>query len=143
MGLAKYLFNKFPYADTYSKRTAPTTPGTVTICGTSAHRIVVANLNAQYYPGPPRAMGMDDRQHRLQYFDRALRHLADHIQRTRTHPCIVAFPWRIGCGRAKGQWRLYSTLIMQWLNSSKTHDGRPIKVTVYQLLDTRSDTDKE
>ena len=142
-GLARYLFQKFPYADTYASRTKPTLPGTATTCGTSAHRKVIVNLNAQYYPGAPRPHTKDSRQNRLQYFDHALSSLAQHIHRTRAHPCSVAFPWRIGCGLAKGQWRLYSTLIMDWIARTRTTDNHPITVTVYQLLDRTSGGNQE
>ena len=142
-GLARYLFRRFPYADTYSARGPPAKLGTATICGTSAHRKVVANLNAQYYPGPPRENTHDSRQKRLQYFDHALGSLAAHIHKYRSHPCAVALPWRIGCGLARGQWRLYSTMIMDWANRTRTSDGHRITVTIYQLLDTAASNNKQ
>ena len=132
-GLARHMFRVFPYANTYQHRGLHAIPGTVTICGSASHEQWIANMNAQYYPGPPRASGKDDRQHRLQYFEQCLQALTQHINDSCTHPCSVAFPWRIGCGLAKGVWRLYSTLIMRWIGNVRTQDGHPPRVTVYQL----------
>ena len=60
--------------------------------------------------------------------------LSDHsIQEHDDHPCDLAFPWRIGCGLAMGDWRVYASLIMHWARATRTRDGRHIKVAVYQL----------
>ena len=132
-GLARYMFRVFPYANTYKQRGPHATPGTVIICGTAAHKRWIANMNAQYYPGPPSKHGKDDRQHRLQYFEQCLQALGQHIHDAHAHPCSVAFPWRIGCGLAQGTWRLYSTLIMRWSSRVRTLDGHAPRVSVYQL----------
>ena len=137
-GLAKYMFHVFPHADTYSQRGPHDTPGTVTICGSATHKRWIANMNAQYYPGPPQQFGKDDRQRRLQYFEQCLQALEIHIREAHVYPCSVAFPWRIGCGLAKGIWRLYSTLIVRWATRVRTRDGHPIQVSVYQLYPTSS-----
>ena len=99
--------------------------------GTTRQHIV--NMNVQYFPGQPRSNGTDSRQHRVRYFAQCLRALAQHIGDRHEHPCRVAVPWRIGCGLAMGEWRVYASLIMHWSKTTRTADGRSIQVVVYQL----------
>jgi len=133
-GLTRTIFTKFAYANTYSTRREPAEPGTTTICGHSAHRVHIANLNAQYHPDAPRAAGKDSREHRRQYLRQCLEALSTYIHTECTHPCSVAMPWRVGCERARGNWRVYSNIIMDWLTTANTSDGQPIQVTVYQSV---------
>ena len=133
IGLARYIFHKFPYADTYTARDRPAQPGTIDLCGTGTTRQHIVNMNAQYFPGQPRSNGTDSRQHRVRYFAQCLRALTQHIGDRHEHPCRVAVPWRIGCGLAMGEWRVYASLIMHWSKTTRTADGRSIQVVVYQL----------
>ena len=132
-GLASYLFHKFPYSDTYRHREQPAQPGTIKICGTEDDAHIIVNMNAQYFPGGPRPDTIDSRRHRVQYFAQCLRALARHISESQQHPCGLAMPWRIGCGLAMGEWRIYASMIMHWSRSTRTADDRPIQLAVYQL----------
>ena len=96
-------------------------------------RSPTATTGVQYFPGQPRSNGTDSRQHRVRYFAQCLRALALHIGHRHEHPCRVAVPWRIGCGLAMGEWRVYASLIMHWSKTTRTADGRSIQVVVYQL----------
>lgn len=133
MGLARYIFHKHPHADTYTRRRQPSHPGTINVCGPGPRAQYIVNMNAQYFPGPPRSGNIDSRDHRVHYFAECLRAMARYIHKHHEHNCGVAIPWRIACGLAMGEWRVYASLIMHWAKSTRCRDGQPIHVTVYQL----------
>ena len=92
-GLAKYVFHKWPCADTYTNRQQTAQPGTNDLCQSGSHKQFIVNMNAQYYPGPPRPGNIDSRHHRVRYFTRCLRALARHIREHQHQHCGVAIPW--------------------------------------------------
>ena len=102
--LAKDMFARFPYADIYSGRLNPDTPGTCIIKGNGQDQRYVAALLGQYYPGFPKdsESPLDGTKTREKYFHRALVRLAK-TPRLES----VAFPWKIGCGAAGGNWEHY------------------------------------
>lgn len=105
--LAKTLFNAFPYADVYSQRTEPSTPGTITLRGNGQDQRYIVALFSQYYPGKTKYPnspkdGWDARLSNFKKCLNALKELPDGS---------FAFPWLIGCGAAGGNWDDYLSLL--------------------------------
>jgi len=102
--LAFDMFEKFPHADIYTSRTTHDKPGTIIIKGDGQQERYVAALLGQYYPGRARypMSSLDGLAPREKYFYHALLRLSQ-------VPDLesVAFPWRIGCGAAGGDWEHY------------------------------------
>jgi O-acetyl-ADP-ribose deacetylase (regulator of RNase III) len=109
-GLAAEIFKKYPEADIYTCRKINTLkkdfPGTIKVIGK------ICNLFGQYYPGPAK-YNKDSAKLREQWFKQCLTEIAklDGIK-------SVAFPWRIGCGLAKGNWNHYKTMIDDFANQN-------------------------
>ena len=110
-GLAKYLFDKFPFADVYITRTDEDCdvatlrdkPGTITISGNGKDERYVVNLMGQLYPGGFwDDMQEDSEERRHKFFHRGLVNLAK-VPNLNS----VAFPAGIGCGLAGGDWEWY------------------------------------
>lgn len=103
-GLAAAIFNRFEYANCYSERsekTKPDMPGTINICGNGTNERYVINMMAQYYPGPPMSVPVfKSVDNRFQWFRECLGKMM------KLHG-DMAFPWRIGCGIAEGDWDKY------------------------------------
>jgi hypothetical protein len=103
--LAKSVFTRYPYADIYSARTTPSVPGSIVIKGDGLDQRFVINLLGQYYPGCKYPTSKKDgKPARLGYF-------ASCLSKMKTLEGSFAFPWRIGCGAAGGDWNLYQELI--------------------------------
>lgn len=119
--LAKAVFDRFPYADVYTGRKIHDNPGTVRLCGEGDQRRVVA-LFGQYYPGFSRFPNSkkDGYEARFYYFQECLEQLEE-------LKGSFAFPWRIGCGAAGGDWVRYLREIKSF---AERIDG---DVTVYRL----------
>lgn len=143
-GLAEKLRNKFPYADAYGRRKPHTPsvatksdqdiPGTVRVLGPTDKQIgpYVACLFAQYRPGKsnlqdrkyriPECNAYDDTPElRLEWFDSGLSHLSKWLDQ---HPeCTrIAFPYKIGCGLAGGNWDDYMSRIAEF--ATLLHDRK-------------------
>jgi hypothetical protein len=123
--LSKDMFQNFPYADVYTGRVTPNTPGTIDIKGNGIDQRYVINMFGQYYPGEPRLpeSEIDGYQSREKYFHRALLKIAK-------IPDLdsIAFPWKIGCGAAGGDWTYYLGTLE---NFAKYRQDT--KVVIYQL----------
>ena len=104
-GLSKSIADRFPYADFYSKRTQPSTPGTIEIAGKEGQRKIIA-LYAQYAPGKAYGWSGETPEERERWFAECL----DRIGRIKNLRSI-AFPMYIGCGLAGGNWSNYEALI--------------------------------
>lgn len=104
-GLAKSLFDKFPYANVYSQRTSPDKLGTIKICGDGIYKRYVINMFAQYYPGKSK-YDNDSVKIRLKAFENCLAQISliNDLE-------SIAFPYNIGCGLAGGDWDAYLGLI--------------------------------
>ena len=111
-GAAKAIFDKYPHANTYERRvrgedgqtTNVDVPGTIAILGDGKEQRFVVNMYAQYYPGKPKypKSSLDGSAVRLSYFYTCLLRVAK-IPDLES----IAFPWRIGCNLAGGNWDLY------------------------------------
>jgi len=101
--LAKTMFEHFPHADIYSGRKHEDVPGTIIVRGEwgEPERPVI-NMLGQFYPGAPkyRHSKKDGNTARLSYFKQCLGSMVE-------LKGSFAFPWRIGCGAAGGDWNLY------------------------------------
>jgi O-acetyl-ADP-ribose deacetylase (regulator of RNase III) len=107
MGLAKSLFDRFPHANTYSKRDKPgSKPGSIDVLGNGEDERYVINMYAQYLPG---GAEVDSKLDRLKLFARCL----DEISELNGLESI-AFPYEIGCGLARGDWTSYKLLLYRF-----------------------------
>ncbi len=124
--LAFDVFEKYPYADIYTARTQPDQPGHLIIRGNGKDQRYVAAILGQYYPGRPRypKSSLDGIPAREKYFYHGLLRLAQ-------VPDLesVAFPWRIGCGAAGGDWDRYLGKIT---NFAQYVGEKGVKVRIYR-----------
>jgi O-acetyl-ADP-ribose deacetylase (regulator of RNase III) len=127
--LSASVFERFPHADIYAKRTGGKrdVPGTIVACGTigGADRLVV-NLLAQFYPGTAR-FANDTRALRLEWFQMCLDKLAEYV--TTNNVQSIAFPWNIGCGAAGGVWNNYLDIICKFAKQLPN-----ARITLYKLI---------
>jgi O-acetyl-ADP-ribose deacetylase (regulator of RNase III) len=131
-GISEQIARRWPNANIYAKRhgTTPNTanandegvPGTCVLLPTgSAKPRYIAALMAQVCPGNGKnsywclrygkQFDNDTNTVRLRYFEAALRDLATHLITVEVEDKTIAFPYRVGCGLAGGQWDLYEPLI--------------------------------
>lgn len=124
--LAKDVFERFPYSDIYAKREEADKPGHIIVRGNGKDQRYVVALLGQYYPGRPKypKSTLDGSPAREKYFYRGLLRLAQ-------VPDLesIAFPWRIGCGAAGGDWERYLGKIT---NFAQYVGEKGVKVRVYR-----------
>lgn len=121
-GLAKAIFDRYPYANIYENRENPDVPGTIIIKGNGQDQRYVIAILGQYYPGGPAFKGSDIYYNRLLYFKWGLEQISK-IKDLKS----IALPFNIGCGLANGKWEDYYDMI-------KTFDhacGYKVKITIY------------
>lgn len=126
LGLARDVFTKFPWANVYAKRPSHVSvPGTIEILGDGKTQRWVVNLNGQNSPGPIKQIGgMETPALRLRWFQQGLNELATVLKPGDS----VAFPERIGCKMAKGDWPSYLEKIKAFAQICETK-----QVTVYLI----------
>ncbi len=119
--LAYDVFKHFPYADIYSGRTSPDKPGTIIVKGNGVDKRFVVNMLGQYYPGFPKFpnSNLDGSLIREKYFHQCLLALAK-ISDLES----IAFPYRIGCGAAGGDWHRYLGNIINFSNYIKRNNAK-------------------
>lgn len=115
-GLAKQIFQRFPYSDIYSCRKdypmefRPLSwekPGSIITKGDGDSQRYVINMLCQISPGKyKQSYTTDSYENRLKYFQMAL----DKISRLKGLNS-VAFPYGIGCGLAGGNWDDYYSML--------------------------------
>lgn len=103
-GIAKIIFEKYPYADCYKDRKEPSIPGAIDVAGDGLFYRGIINMFSQYYPGkaqigPDR---LDSYKDRKIWFHSCLMSIAD-IKDLDS----VAIPYGIGCCLAGGDWIWY------------------------------------
>lgn len=127
--LAAYVFDKCPYADIYTGRTTPDKPGTIIIKGDGDSKRFVINMLGQYYPGSPKYPNstLDGPAIREKYFYHCLLRVAK-IKDLES----IAFPYKIACGAAGGNWKKYFGNIN---NFAKYVSNQGTKVVLYCLND--------
>jgi O-acetyl-ADP-ribose deacetylase (regulator of RNase III) len=117
----------------YTKRTPQNgthdTPGTMVVCGngTPDERWII-HMMAQIGPGKPssgaRRKG-DSAKDREQYFAACLHAVKEQLGPQLTS---IAFPSRIGCGMAGGNWAVYERMLEEWAASLLS-----VRVVLYEL----------
>lgn len=122
-GLAKTIFDLCPYANSYILRdhTNITNPGTIEIYGHEPSYRYIINMNAQYYPGKPSA-NFDTIQNRKKWFHNCLLEIIK-IPNLDS----IAFPSKIGCNLAGGDWEWYFKQIVKFEKQVE----RKAKVLIY------------
>jgi len=115
-GLAYGIFTKYPYANIYEERSSGKyihLPGDIHIRGDGNNNRYVINIMGQIYPGGPNKSGLlevtDNANNRKKFFYDCLIDIAE-------IPGLVeiAFPYRIGCGLAGGNWEEYEELLKKF-----------------------------
>lgn len=135
-GLAKRMFGLFPYADIYKKRGGDWTPdkvtlshseypGNILVMGNGNSERFIINMMGQFYPGPPKFPDskLDGTKSRERYFKSCLDRIAA-IKDLES----VAFPWKIGCNLAGGNWDNYFKMISNFAD----HMDSIAKVFIYK-----------
>lgn len=138
-GLSQTIADRYPYANPYQllipmKKGGNTAteetryiPGTCEIFGSGEER-KVACLFGQYAMGKPgkyNSFGIPDTaEDRIRYFEEALEDLVRQIP----HTSSVAFPYKIGCGLAGGNWVKYSMILQKFAKKNPS-----MKIVVYSL----------
>lgn len=111
-GLAKTLFDEYPYADTYTNRLGRTKMGTISVhCDGDKDRYII-NMYAQIFPGPPKTN--DVAKDRLTAFRLCMAQILK-IKDLKS----IAFPYKIGCGLAQGNWTEYLNVIKHFAAETK------------------------
>ena len=108
-GLAKIIFDKYPYSDIYTERTEKedvSKLGTIMVRGNGHDKRHVINMIAQYHPGKPRSYDpFDTAERREEWFQKCLDEIGKIPMKT------IAFPYKIGCNLAGGNWVKYKAMI--------------------------------
>src|SRR5690606_1284254 len=132
-GLSKYIFDRYPESNTYISD-FERIPGTISVHSVEDRRsefhedrrsefhedrrsefheessalrdVTIINMYAQRYPGKPR--DNDTSKHRIKWFKSCL----DEISKLGFKS--IRFPYKIGCGLAKGDWRIYKRAILEF-----------------------------
>ena len=114
-GIAQLIFNTFPYADIYAPRkkiairpSPDEIPGDIVIKGNGKDQRYIINMLCQVYPGRPKYPdskrdGYAAREH---YFELALEKITK-IENLKS----IAFPFKIGCNLAGGNWNNYLNML--------------------------------
>lgn len=134
--LADAMFKAFPYSDVYSHRVSydrtelplpGEQPGDIIIRGNGKNERYVINMFAQFYPGGVKYpdSSKDGYIARQTYFKNCLLKIMQ-IPDLES----IAFPYKIGCGVAGGDWNVYSRLIDIFARKMKEED---VKTFVIKL----------
>jgi O-acetyl-ADP-ribose deacetylase (regulator of RNase III) len=126
-GIARSIFDKYPYADCYLGRKENSDPGTIDIRGDGSNNRFVINMHSQVYPGGPKfpLSDLDGARIREKYFHKCFLKVA-RIPNLES----VALPWRIGCGLGGGDWNHYLQQIEIFSNYVEINYG--VKVKIYR-----------
>ena len=127
-GIAKDIFAKYPYSNCYDKRIDHAEPGTIQVCGDGLEQRGIINMFAQYYPG---ATGNDPAKldnviNRKKWFHLCLMRIAD-IENLHS----VAFPEKIACGLAGGDWVWYESTLTKFAHY--VHQKQNAITLIYKL----------
>lgn len=125
-GLYKNLVTKFPSLDVYRNRCflttvedrptynygvgARTKPGTITIMKIPGTHASVVHMFAQYSPGKHNETSIDNSKSRLFWFQTCLKLMTENILGNK----VVAFPHKIGCNLAGGNWDSYRNCLINF-----------------------------
>ena len=118
-GLARTIFRRYPEVNDYRQHETKRIPGTVNTysfkeCKTGP--VGVINMFSQVSPG--RSVNNNQKKMRLELFNRCLHEIATTF--TGQGPVTIAFPYKIGCGLAGGDWHIYLDMLEKF-NQSNRH----------------------
>lgn len=113
--LSGKVFTAFPHADIYSGRTTRCVPGSVHVARQHGQKTIV-NIMGQLYPGGAK-YDNDSAEKRLQWFISGLTTLRTELPELMDPNFSIAFPDKIGCGAAKGNWDDYKSILLQFAAS--------------------------
>lgn len=124
LGLAKLLFETYPWSNVYLNRDKPDKPGTVKISynpnnNNGPH---IINMFAQFIPGKSRTF--DEEYRRLSYFKSCMTSIFDNIPDLKS----IAFPFGIGCGLAGGDWNKYYQIIQEFAEKYEN-----VSIKIYKI----------
>ena len=109
LGLAKNIFDIFPWSNIYHSHTIRI-PGKIIVCGNGKDQRFIVNMMGQKYPGKS-----DSKEQKLIWFRQCLNEISLF---TRTFKNVsIAFPYKIGCGMAGGQWSDYLSILELFANT--------------------------
>lgn len=112
-GIAKSIFTKFPYADTYKHRayTGYNFPGRIDVLGNGEENRFVINMYVQFWPGKPGKDIYDTNDYRIKHLKQCLNNIANI-----TDLESIGFPHNMGCGLAGGNFSEYSKILEIFAN---------------------------
>lgn len=121
-GIAKAIFNAFPWANTYSKREYISTQGDIDILGDGKLQRFVINGYIQYFPGKPRTdLYIDSKKERVIHLRECLRKIKN-ISNLES----LGIPVGMGCGLAGGLWSDYLSLIEDFAKQIKSEQNAEV-----------------
>ena len=131
-GTAKEIFDQYPYANTYQFRSGPCDKellGTIDILGNGIDQRFVINCYSMYYPGKPKypQSNLDGTIARQQYFYQCLLKIGK-IPNLDS----IAFPYKIGCNLAGGNWDYYLGVLNNFANH--IYNKYNAKIFLYQKM---------
>jgi len=126
-GIARAIFDKYPHADCYMSHTKTDIPGTIEVRGNGVDKRFVINMFAQFYPGGLRYpdSDLDGIKAREKYFHQCLLRVAKI-----TDLESIAFPYKVGCGIAGGNWEHFLGTLTNFAKYVKEQQGT--RVVIYQ-----------
>jgi hypothetical protein len=122
-GIAKAIFDAFPWANTYCKREYLSTQGNIDILGDGKTKRFVINAYVQYFPGKPRTdLEIDSRKDRLTQLKECFRKI-----KNITNLVSVGIPVGMGCHLACGLWdRDYLPIIEDFAKQIKSEQNAEV-----------------
>lgn len=148
LGLYRSLSDRYPSTDVYRwRRNGKSEPGTITATPTGepegSFPQHVIHMFSQFYPGKPRSATRDNAKQRLKWFSQCLNSFVEHWLSPSSSPqgdssddsspstttttttttttkrnITVAFPEKIGCGLAGGNWDEYRNLLYRFAENN-------------------------
>ena len=108
-GLAKTLFMRYPGSNDYQRLDIVRIPGTVKIYPTNYKigPIGIINMYSQVFPGKSNTTNQTNMRSAL--FEQCLAQIADLFPPEKS--VSIAFPYKIGCGLAGGDWKTYLKML--------------------------------
>lgn len=109
-GIAKAIFDKYPWANEYKRRAFPSKLGTINVFGNNnIEQRYIINMYVQYYPGKPKAI--DSYENRLNCLKKCL-NLISKIPDLES----IGFPFGMGCRLAGGNINDYTEILETFAN---------------------------
>jgi O-acetyl-ADP-ribose deacetylase (regulator of RNase III) len=114
-GVAKAIFEKFPYSNSYDGRneSSKNTLGTIDVFENGPEDKIIINMYAQFYRGKP-GYGIDSYEERKKNFISCLEEISK-IKGIKN----FSMPYKIGCGLAGGIWEEYLEILEKFSKEKK------------------------